>query len=149
MTDEMIKLGTYNQELNKIIGTEMKSLDIYRSKGLPAHLLKRKHYNALKYIDYLPEIISNPDYVGIDPKEPDSVEFVKVYKDNIWVGIKLYKDGDYYYVSTMYDVQEAKISRRLYSGRIKPVSTDKEEVKEPSHEDIDTERDQQYYIDVN
>ena len=41
----------------------------------------------------------------------------------------------------MYDVQEAKISRRLYSGRIKPVSTDKEEVKEPSHEDIDTERD--------
>ena len=44
MTDEMIKLGTYNQELNKIIGTEMKSLDIYRSKGLPAHLLKRKHF---------------------------------------------------------------------------------------------------------
>lgn len=123
MADEMIKLGTYNKDFNDIIGTEMKALDIYRSKGLPAHLLKRKHYNALKYIDYLPDIISSPDYIGIDPKEPDSVEFVKMYKDNIWVGIKIDKDTERYYVSTMYDVQESKISRRLHSGRIKPVTT--------------------------
>ena len=122
MADEMIKLGTYNQEFNKIIGTEMKSMDIYRSKGLPAHLIKRKHYVALKYIDYLPDIISNPDYIGIDPQEPDSIEFVKTYKDNIWVGIKVNKDEEHYYVSTMYDVQPSKISRRLHSGRIKNIS---------------------------
>ena len=122
MADDMIKLGTYNQKFNDIIGTELESMDIYRSKGLPAHLLKRHHYDALKYIDYLPEIISNPDYVGIDPKEPNSIEFVKSYRENIWVGIKIDKDKEHYYVATMYNVQESKIVRRLHSGRIKRVA---------------------------
>lgn len=35
------------------------------------------------------------------------------------VGIKLDREDEYLYVSTMHDVQEAKILRRLHSGRIK------------------------------
>lgn len=136
MANEMIKIGSYNQDFNKIIGTNMQSMDIYRSKGLPAHLIKRHHYVALKYIDYLPDIISNPDYIGVDPQEPDSIEFVKSYKDNIWVGIKIDKNEDCYYVSTMYDVTESKISRRLHSGRIKTVSMNSTDNKSETN-DID------------
>ena len=36
------------------------------------------------------------------------------------------EDGEYLYVSTMHDVQEAKISRRLYSGRLREFSDDAE-----------------------
>ena len=49
---------------------------------------------------------------------------IKCYKDNILIGIKLDKYGDYLYVATMHEVQESKIVRRLHSGRIKEVITE-------------------------
>lgn len=38
---------------------------------------------------------------------------------NILVGIKLNADENYLYVSTMYDIQESKLVRRLHSGRLR------------------------------
>ena len=83
------------------------------------------------YIDYIPDIIESPNYIGINPNEDgtESIELIKRYKDNISVGIKLDEENGYLYVSTMHDIQEGKISRRLHSGRIKPFSVDKEENK--------------------
>ena len=72
--------------------------------------------------------IGKPDYIGINPNEPGiSIELIKKYADNVLIGIKLDTDGEYLYVSTMHEVQESKISRRLYSGRIKEFSIDTEE----------------------
>lgn len=121
--NELLKVGKYNYRFNEILGIEIDELEIYRSKGLPAHMVKRKHFKCLKYIDYIPEIILNPDYIGINPKEQEiSLELVKRYSDNIMIGIKLDTEGEYLYVSTMHDVQESKISRRLHSGRLKEFS---------------------------
>lgn len=80
-----------------------------------------------KYIDYIPDIIDNPDYIGVNPNEngTDSIELIKRYRDNVMIGIKLDKENDYLYVSTMHDIQESKIQRRLYSGRIKEFHGDK------------------------
>ena len=124
--DELIKVGKYNLICNDILGINIGELDIFRSKGLPAHMVKRKHYRCLKYIDYIPDIIQNPDYIGINPNENgESIELIKKYEDNIMIGIKLDKEGEYLYVSTMHDVQESKINRRLHSGRIKENCIDK------------------------
>ena len=83
----------------------------------------------MKYIDYIPDIIDNPDYIGINPNEngTQSIELIKRYRDNVMIGIKLDKDNDYLYVSTMHDIQESKIQRRLYSGRIKEFKVDNAE----------------------
>ena len=84
----------------------------------------------LKYIDYIPDIILEPDYIGMNPNEAGkSIELIKRYENNVLVGIKLDSDGEYLYVSTMHDVQESKIIRRLHSGRIKEFSIDKDENK--------------------
>lgn len=123
--DELLKVGSFADKFNVILGTDIEQLDIFRSKGLPAHMLKRKHYKCLKYIDYIPDIIANPDYIGINPNESgDSIELVKQYEDHVLLGIKLDMDGRYLYVSTMYDVQESKVSRRLHSGRLKKIEVD-------------------------
>ncbi len=123
--DELLKVGNFADKFNVILGTDIEQLDIFRSKGLPAHMLKRKHYKCLKYIDYIPDIIANPDYIGINPNESgDSIELVKQYDDHVLLGIKLDMDGRYLYVSTMYDVQESKVSRRLHSGRLKKIEVD-------------------------
>ncbi len=121
----MLKVGNFADKFNVILGTNIEQLDIFRSKGLPAHMLKRKHYKCLKYIDYIPDIIANPDYIGINTNESgDSIELVKQYDDHVLLGIKLDMDGRYLYVSTMYDVQESKVSRRLHSGRLKKIEVD-------------------------
>lgn len=129
MGNNLIKVGKYNLRFNDILGIEINELDIYRSKGLPTHMLKSKHERCLKYIDYIPDIIEQPDYIGINPNEngTESIELIKRYRDNVMIGIKLDKDKDYLYVSTMHDIQESKIQRRLYSGRIKGFFIDNSE----------------------
>lgn len=123
--NDILLVGKYNQRFNEILNIDYEELNIYRSKGLPAHMVKRKHYNCLKYVDYISDIIDSPDYIGINPNEPEqSLELIKCYKDNVMIGIKLDSNGRYYYVSTMFDIQESKIARRLHSGRIKKFSTD-------------------------
>lgn len=122
----LLEVGKYNLKFNEILGIYIDELKIYRSRGLPAHMIKRKHFKCLKYIDYIPDIILNPDYIGINPNEQNiSIELVKRYADNVAVGIKLDTDKDYLYVSTMYDIQDTKIMRRLHSGRLKMLSVDK------------------------
>lgn len=102
---ELIKVGEYNSKFNEILGLDINSLNIYRSKGLPSHMVKRRHFRCLKYIDYIPEIILEPDYIGINPNERGtSIELIKQYEDNVMVGIKLDTEGEYLYVSTMHDV---------------------------------------------
>ena len=39
--DELLRVGKYNMELNDILGIDINELEIYRSKGLPAHMVKR------------------------------------------------------------------------------------------------------------
>ncbi|AZV58604.1 hypothetical protein [Clostridium sp. AWRP] len=124
--DKLIQVGRFYQKLNDIIGSNLPLQKIYRSKGLPAHLIKEKHFNCLKHIDDISNIIKNPDYVGINPNEKgDTVELIKVLNKNILVGIKLDVDENYLYVSTMYDIQESKLRRRLHSGRVKKFIIDK------------------------
>ncbi len=126
MDNELIRVGTYNIIFNEILGINISNLEIYRSKGLPSHMLKRNHVKCLKYIDYIPDIITNPDYIGVNPNEKDtqSVELIKCYKDNVLIGIKLDKSNNYLYVSTMYNITDSKVQRRLHSGRFKKFTVD-------------------------
>ena len=119
-TDELVIVGKYNTKFNNILGINLPELEIYRSNGLKTHMIKRKHFKALKYINNISEIINSPDYVGINPNEEGkSLELIKVYKDNVMIGIKYDERKNYLYVSTMMDIHQSKIDRRLHSGRLK------------------------------
>ncbi len=54
--EELLKVGNYNSKVNEILGINIGDLEIYRSKGLPSHMIMRKHFKCLKYIDYIPDI---------------------------------------------------------------------------------------------
>ena len=125
MANRMIPMGEFKSEFNKLLGTQIAEQTIYRSSGLVAHMLKRKHYKCLKYIDFIPDIIDKPDYIGINPNETsgESIEFIKKYGDCVvLVGVKLDRNENYLYVSTVHDIQESKLQRRLHSGRLKVVN---------------------------
>ena len=114
--DKLIKVGRLNSKIDKLVGKTISNIDIFRSKGLWTHLLKRKHYTAAKYLDYLPEVLQTPDYVGYIG---GVVELVKLFKEDIFVSVKLDSSRDLYYIATMFDVKKSKIETNVKSGRWK------------------------------
>ena len=117
--NKLVFVGNYNERFNELLGINITPSEIFMSEGLPIHLVKRNHTDCLKYIDSISEIIEHPDYVGVNPNEKnDSIELVKVYDENILLGIKLDLSTNTLYVSTMYSINESKLKRRLHSGRL-------------------------------
>lgn len=123
--EKFVEVGEFHQKLNDKTGSNLPLQKIYRSKGFPTHLISKKHFNCLKHIDDIPEIIESPDYIGINPNETGhTIELIKVFNKNILIGIKLNDDEGYLYISTMHEIQESKLNRRLHSGRIKIFNVD-------------------------
>lgn len=121
MGDSLTRVGRYKQRFNELLDLNIDEYDIMVSDyGLRTHMVNRGHADCLQYVDCLPEIINHPTYIGINPNENGtSFELIKDFGDNILVGIKLDTNNSYFYVSTIYKVQQSKINRRLNSGRIK------------------------------
>lgn len=96
------------------------SNEVLMYPGVIKHLKKRDHYSMfLTYHEQIPDIITSPDYVGQNPKEPNSIELYKVLDDHLLIAIKLDPQG-YFFLSSFYDLNngEHKIQKRLASGRI-------------------------------
>lgn len=118
MKDKNIKVGVYREKFNDLTGQQLPLLDIMQSvPGLEKHINKR-HPACLKYIGNISDIIQTPDYVGKHPKENNSIELVKVYRENIQIAVKLDKKNGYYFVASLYEVSEKKVQERLFSGRL-------------------------------
>lgn len=104
----------------KITGT------IYASPGVIKHI-KRKHGKHLNkkiienLVEYMKEIVDNPEYIGIfkDTEDIISVQIIKKYDKYILIGIEINRFSDYIYVSTMYPVTDRKINNKIYSGKLK------------------------------
>ena len=94
---------------------------IYKSDGLVKHIMKR-HPECIAYLSKLTEIISSPDYIGINPNEKGkSFELIKVFNDNVQIGIKLDASKDYLYVATLHTITDSKLQHRINNGRLKKI----------------------------
>ncbi len=113
--DKLIAVALFNTEHNQYLATDYEAFTIFRSKGLLAHLIKKNHFQAAKYLDDLPEIITNPDYIGLNGT---SFEMVKCYKENIFITIKLDVKKNQYFVATMFDIKKGKLDSYVESGRL-------------------------------
>ena len=114
-SEKLIFVAQLNKQVIPLLKIPKQEIKIYRSKGLLAHLLKRKHYKAAKYLDYISDIIENPDYAGMTDGQ---IELVKIFKDNIFLSIKLDVASQIYYVATLFDVSRSKIDAYCKSGRL-------------------------------
>lgn len=118
---KLIQVGTYRQEFNAVTGQALPYGPIYQSPGLLVHVQKR-HPGEVGNLALIPQVIQNPDYIGKNPKEPDSVELVKVFQNNVMVCIKLDNSNGYFYVATVFEINNSKLQNRISSGRLKPVT---------------------------
>lgn len=109
--------------IKELLGLETEVSEIEYSKhGLKRHLEKRKHYDVLKYVDKISDIIENPDYVGINTNGKKlALEYVKCYKKNILLALKVNKTKDKFFIVSMYSINDYKLNSRKFSGRLKKV----------------------------
>lgn len=110
-----------NKEIKDILNLKIEIDEIIFSKeGIRKHILKRKHYDVLKYFDEIENIINFPDYVGINPNvDKKSFECIKCLDKNVLVAIKINKTKNNFYIASMYTINDHKLKSRILSGRIK------------------------------
>ena len=117
--DALTAVGEYTERFNELTGQNIPCGAIFQSAGLEVHIRKH-HPNIVTEMDKIPAILSTPDYVGQNPKEPNSIEVVKRLAANLMVCVKLDLEKGYLYVASLYDITDAKLEKRLKTGRLKP-----------------------------
>ena len=117
------KIGQVTNEVKEIFNIVLEASDIKVNKeGMRSYMMKRHHNDVIQHIEDLELILSNPDLVGTNPREKGaSFEYVKRFDDNVLVAIKLHKSGDFFYVPTMYRIQDYKLQSRIKSGRLRKI----------------------------
>ena len=118
MKNSLHKVGVFQQTYNNKLGVSLPLFDIYQDDGLLIHIQQR-HPNCVKYLSQIQNILKAPDYIGSNPKEPNSIELIKNIGDNIQIAIKLDSSNGYYYIATLHEVSNVKINARLNNGRLK------------------------------
>ncbi|NOJ74025.1 hypothetical protein HMI46_26290 [Paenibacillus alvei] len=107
--------------IKRLINVDFQTEDVKMYPGALKHI-RRNHPGILEdYGHLIPDIIANPDFVGQNPKELNSVELVKAITPHLLLAIKLDPSG-YLFVSSFYDMHNGpvKLQKRLASGRLVP-----------------------------
>lgn len=118
VSEKLSVVGQYTGKFNALTGQALPCCDIVQSSGLAVHVQKH-HPNEVGNLALVPQIISAPDYIGHNPKEPNSIELVKVLSANVMVCVKLNADAAYHYVASVYEISNGKLQKRIQSGRLK------------------------------
>ena len=112
-----VLLGIYPELYNQLLNIHLPTTEIWQYPGFEKHVAK-KHQNCLCYIDKVKEIIEKPDYISVNSRIPNSIEFIKRFSDLILLSVNLDCKNGYLYVSSLYDIEEAKLERKRHSGKL-------------------------------
>ena len=121
----MKQVGRIKSEYFQILELD-DSIDIVKVniENLRKHLEHRNHDNMIKYLSRISELLENPTYIGINPREKGrSIEYVIQLDENVLIGIKLDYKNEYFYIATMHEISELKLNQRIKNGRLKSLTT--------------------------
>jgi hypothetical protein len=111
-------VGTLTQEVIDHLGLKCDPGPIYIGPTNIEHIQARHPVEFALHLQDIPDIIQNPDYVGIHPKQ-NGVEFVKTFAQGIMVSIRLSAKG-VPYVRSLYAVPDKRIQAYLQKGTLLP-----------------------------
>ena len=115
------KIGEFSSEVIKTLNLDIPAgTAIYIGESNIEHMRNRHKKEFDKYYSRLPKILSDPDYVGINPKD-ESIEIVKIFSKYIKVAVRIANDGDYY-IRSLYEVGKSRIDNSLKNGQLKPLT---------------------------
>ena len=105
--------------INKIIGTELDVADVWVSKAAHRHIAEDHPEDYEAFWENLPELISNPSYVGQRPSKDDSFYLVaNIDKDGgalMAISLKMSPYGTYN-LESAYRLKRKAIDNRRNAG---------------------------------
>ena len=113
------KIGKFSKKIIDLLNLDIpENTEIYIGNQNREHMEKKHSHDYYYYHHLLPNIIENPDYVGIEPKN-NSIEYIKEVSIDPNVIIKiaiLVSSNGKYFVRTMYNISDHKIQSALNKG---------------------------------
>ena len=118
----MIKeIGQFSPEITKLLNLNIaENTPILIGDSNIEHIKNRHPYEYDKYFHRIDEIIKEPDYVGINPKD-NSIGFVKLFKINseyVRVAVKVIASGKCY-CKTLHLLSTYNAERYIERGTLK------------------------------
>lgn len=95
---------------------------IYIGDSNIEHMKKSHPLDYLKYKDEIPNILANPDYVGINKKD-NSIEYVKEYKINddfVKVAVRV-SNNNKLYARSLYILNKKRVQSFIEKGTLKKI----------------------------
>jgi len=121
--DKPIKIGSIASDVVSILGIDTTNINkpILLGDSNITHIKNRHPEDFDDFGDKIEEILSNPTYIGIHPKQ-GSLEYIKEFKleDSIVLcAVRLSKKGTYF-VRSLYTITQEKLDSYIDSNSTKP-----------------------------
>lgn len=110
-------VGYIRNEIIEQLKLNITNKEIIIYPGAIRHIRDRHPYAFKKYFHRLIEMINRPDYIGIAHNDNHKIEFIKTYKDNILIALKI-ENGNHVFISSMYIIEENAIEKRVEAGKL-------------------------------
>ena len=79
LSTEIQKIGSIPQCIIDYYSLQCISAEVHLPPGVLKHLKKRGHWDDfLRYYEIIPQMIGAPDYIGQNPREPNTIEIYKI-----------------------------------------------------------------------
>jgi hypothetical protein len=119
------KIGVITQEvINALKLSIVPDTPIYIGQSNIIHMLKKHPSAYIKYGSYIHDIVSHPDYVGINPND-NSIEYVKEFKvDNNYVKVAVrVSSGGKFYARSLYILNPSRVKNFITKGTLKQLTS--------------------------
>jgi hypothetical protein len=114
----MTKVGEINLRVIEILNLDIEpGTPIFIGKSNVLHMSRSHPSDYKEYRNHIPDIIENPDFVGINPKD-DSIEYVKIFDvDGKFVKVAVrVSQGGVCYARTIYARDLEKMTKFIEKG---------------------------------
>jgi hypothetical protein len=123
-THEVQEIGTLEKRIVKLLKLDYQCRKIILNPGAIKHIKGKHPEDFKKYFFRIPDIIKFPDYIGKNPRIPNSIELVKRFDDFLLISIIKGTNG-LLYLSSLYSIGIYTVNKRLLTGRLTKINLTK------------------------
>ncbi len=117
LSKEQIDLIIQNRpDLEDVLKTNNILMWSNRLEHIEKHRSNFSYGDFEKYIEDIPKIIKEPDYIGVPPHDL-SIQFIKCYNDNVLIAVRVSTDGKLSF-RTMYPITDSQLADYEKKNRI-------------------------------
>lgn len=117
------EVGRLSARVIALLGLQFdEAQPIYLGNSNISHMKSRHAADYAKYGQYIPDILSSPDYVGENPSD-GSIEYVKEFRvdnDFVKVAVRL-SGGGALYARSLYVLNPKRVANFISKGTLKKV----------------------------